>query len=78
MKEEKPQFSDKEIREIRKSFNLMKESYGYFDKVIVEVELLINTDANCTTQNNQIELCNNLVQIASEIKKLSAKIVEEE
>ncbi len=78
MKEENLQFSDKEIREIRKSINLMKECYINLSKVLIEIDF--NNNLNISTEVNfqQMEICNNLVQAASELKKLSTKIVDEE
>jgi uncharacterized membrane protein (TIGR01666 family) len=78
MKEENPQFSEREIREIRKSINLMKESYTNFSKVLIQLDFGVNLNNSTEVNNNQLEICNDLVQIASEIKKLSAEIVHEE
>jgi len=78
MKEENPQFSEREIREIRKSINLMKESYTNFSKVSIQLDLGVNLHNSTEVNTNQLEICNDLVQIASEIKKLSAEIIHEE
>jgi len=78
MKEENPQFSEREIREIRKSINLMKESYTNFSKVLIQLDFGVNLNNSTEVNNNQLEICNDLVQIASEIKKLSAEIIHEE
>jgi hypothetical protein len=78
MKEENPQFSDKEIREIRKSINSMKESYTIFTEVLNELDFNINLKISTEVNSQQIELCHNLMQISSEIKKLSTKIIQED
>jgi hypothetical protein len=78
MKEENPQFSDKEIREIRKSLNSMKESYTVFTEVLNELDFNINLKISTEVNSQQIELCHNLMQISSEIKKLSTKIIQED
>jgi uncharacterized membrane protein YccC len=78
MKGENPQFSEREIKEIRKSINLMKESYTNFSKVLIELDFSINLNISTEVNFQQMEICNNLVQTASEIKKLSTTIVDEE
>jgi hypothetical protein len=78
MKQENTQFSDKEIREIRKSINSMKESYTVFTEVLNELEFNINLKISTEVNSQQIELCHNLMQISSEIKKLSTKIIQED
>lgn len=66
-------FSEQQIRELRKIFNLMKESYASFSKDGMEVEL--NTEHQEPSEHQ--EILPHLVQVASELKKLSAKITEE-
>ena len=78
MKQENTQFSDKEIREIRKSINSMKESYTIFTEVLNELDFNINLKISTEVNSQQIELCHNLMQISSEIKKLSTKIIQED
>jgi uncharacterized membrane protein YccC len=78
MKEDNPKFSDKEIRELRKSINLMRESYSIYTKSLLELDFNINLSLSEEVNIQQLELCNNLVQIASEIKKLSTKIIDED
>jgi uncharacterized membrane protein (TIGR01666 family) len=78
MKEENPQFSDKEIREFRKSINSMKESYTNFSNVLIELDFNINLNISKEVNFQQMKICNNLVKAASEIKKLSTTIINEE
>lgn len=78
MKGENPQFSEREIKEIRKSINLMKDSYTNFSKALIDLDFSINLNISSEVNYQQMEICNNLVQTASEIKKLGTKIVDEE
>jgi hypothetical protein len=56
----------------------MKQSYTVFTKVLIELDFNINLKVSTEVNSHQIELCNNLVQISAEIKKLSAKIIQED
>lgn len=78
IKDENHSFNEKEIKEIRKSFNLMKEAYSSFSKVAIESETTFDLTNSNSQFTSQIEICNNLVQIASEIKKLSLNITVDE
>ncbi len=60
---------EQQIREIRKVFNLMKESYGAFSKVALEVDLDLKSGQEESIE--QQETLVQLVQVSSELKKLS-------
>jgi uncharacterized membrane protein (TIGR01666 family) len=78
MKGENPQFSERDVKDIRKSINLMRDSYTNFSKVLIKIDFSINLNMASEDNFQQVETCNNLVQTASEIKKLSITIVDQD
>ncbi|TXI87716.1 MAG: FUSC family protein [Crocinitomicaceae bacterium] len=66
--------SEQELREIRKSLNLLKESMSYFNQQDslpeIHVDVVPKTASEITDHLTQLTL------VASELKKLSSKIVE--